>query len=53
MVLGSSYNSSCLEWAKDHWYLAVPIALIFGGSIIYYFNKATKKVDKKGRKNED
>lgn len=35
-----------LEWAKEHWYLAISIALIFGGSIVYYFNKATKKVEK-------
>jgi membrane protein DedA with SNARE-associated domain len=37
-----------LDWAKEHWYLALPIVLIFGGSIIYYFNKATKKIEKKG-----
>jgi membrane protein DedA with SNARE-associated domain len=36
-----------LEWAKAHWYLALPIAAIFGGSIIYYFNKATKKAEQK------
>ncbi len=35
-----------LEWAKAHWYLAIPLALIVGGSIIYIFNKATKKVNK-------
>lgn len=34
-----------LEWLKSHWYLALPIAAIFGGSIIYYFNKATKKAE--------
>ena len=32
-----------LHWAKEHWYFALPFALIFGGSIIYYFNKMTKK----------
>ncbi len=32
-----------LHWAKEHWYLALPVALIFGGTIVYYFNKATKK----------
>jgi membrane protein DedA with SNARE-associated domain len=36
-----------LDWAKEHWYLALPIAAVFGGSIIYYFHKATKKVDKR------
>ena len=35
-----------LEWAKDHWYLAIPIIAIFGGTIIYYINKATKKAEK-------
>jgi membrane protein DedA with SNARE-associated domain len=41
-----------LEWAKEHWYLAIPIAAIFGGGIIYYINKATKKVEKRSL-NED
>jgi membrane protein DedA with SNARE-associated domain len=41
-----------LEWAKEHWYLAISIALVLGGSIVYYFNKATKKVEK-GSKNEN
>ncbi|CAM3802465.1 DedA family protein [Arcobacter cloacae] len=36
-----------LHWAKEHWYLAIPIALTLGGTIIYYFNKATKKVEKR------
>lgn len=36
-----------LHWAKEHWYLAIPIVVIFGGTIIYYFNKATKKVEKR------
>lgn len=35
-----------LKWAKEHWYFAAPFALIFGGSIIYYFNKASKKKEK-------
>ena len=34
-----------LDCAKEHWYWALPIALVFGGSIIYYINKVTKKVD--------
>jgi len=41
-----------LNWAKDHWYLAIPLAIIFGGSIIFYFHKATQKV-KKRIMNED
>ena len=36
-----------LAWAKEHWYFALPFALTIGGSIIYYFNKATQKVEKK------
>ncbi len=35
-----------LEIAKEHWYFAVPFVIIAGGSIIYYFNKATKKISK-------
>lgn len=38
-----------LEVAKEHWYFAAPFALVFGGSIIYYFQKATKKNEKKER----
>jgi len=36
-----------LEIAKEHWYFAVPFALLFGGSIIYYFQKATQKKETK------
>ncbi|QKF73705.1 DedA family membrane protein, type I (SNARE domain) [Aliarcobacter faecis] len=36
-----------LHWAKAHWYLAIPLVIIFGGGIIYYFNKATKKIEKR------
>ncbi len=36
-----------LHLAKEHWYLAIPIALTFGGAIVYYFNKATKKIEKR------
>jgi membrane protein DedA with SNARE-associated domain len=32
-----------LEIAKEHWYFAVPFALLLGGSILYYFHTATKK----------
>ncbi len=35
-----------LHFLKEHWYFALPFAIIFGGSIIYYFNKVTKKKDK-------
>ncbi len=35
-----------LKWAKAHWYFAAPFALIIGGSIIYYFNKMSKKQEK-------
>lgn len=40
-----------LAIAKEHWYFAVPFIIVFGGSIIYYFQKATKKKEKK-EKNE-
>ena len=39
-----------LHWAKEHWYFVAPIVLGFAGSMIYYFNKATKKVEKINRK---
>ena len=42
-----------LEWAKDHWYMAIPIAGILIGSIVYYVNKATKKVEIKDDENEN
>ena len=35
-----------LEWAKEHWYLAIPIAVLFGGGIMYFFHSATKKHEK-------
>jgi len=35
-----------LKWAKAHWYFALPFALICGGTIIYYFNKMSKKQEK-------
>ncbi len=38
-----------LHWAKQHWYMAIPIAVVVGGSIVYYFHKATKKVEKRMR----
>jgi len=36
-----------LDWAKHHWYLALPLVAIFGGSIVYYINKATQRVEKR------
>ncbi|WP_205588716.1 DedA family protein [Poseidonibacter antarcticus] len=35
-----------LHWIKEYWYFVLPIVLGFGGSMIYYFNKASKKVEK-------
>ena len=35
-----------LKIAKQYWYVAIPFALSIGGSIIWYFQKATKKQDK-------
>jgi len=32
-----------LKIAKEHWYIAIPFALTIGGSLIWYFNKATQK----------
>lgn len=39
-----------LEWTKRHWYFAIPIVIILGGSIIFYFNKATQKAEKRSYK---
>ena len=36
-----------LEIAKENWYFALPFVLLAGGSIIFYFNKATKKVSRR------
>ncbi len=35
-----------LKYAKEHWYFALPFALLFGASIVYYFHNATKKKEK-------
>jgi len=35
-----------IHWAKEHWYFAAPFAIIIGGSMIYYFSKASKKKEK-------
>ena len=36
-----------LEWAKQFWYLALPMAILFIASVLYYFHVATRKVEKK------
>lgn len=36
-----------VKWAKDHWYLAIPIVIVFVGSIFYYFHSVTKRLEKK------
>jgi len=33
-----------LEVAKEYWYVALPFGLVIGGSILYYFHTATKKI---------
>jgi len=35
-----------LKVAKEYWYVAIPFALGIGGSIYYYFSKATEKKTK-------
>lgn len=35
-----------LKIAKEYWYIAIPFALAFGGSIYYYFHNTTKKKEK-------
>ena len=40
-----------LKWVKAHWYFALPFAVIFGGAIIYYFNKMSKKQEKSSHEN--
>lgn len=36
-----------INWAKHHWYYALPLAIVIGGSIYYYFHKATKPKEKR------
>ena len=38
---------SVLKIAKEHWYLALPFALIIAGSIYYYFHNVTERMRKK------
>jgi len=35
-----------LEWAKTHWYFAIPLAFAIGGGIYYYFHKVADKTFK-------
>lgn len=37
---------SVIQWGKQHWYFAIPLALTIGGSIYYYFHKVTDKTFK-------
>ena len=39
-----------LKIAKEHWYFAIPFALLIGGTIYYYFHKVTKKTKKKNNR---
>ncbi|PID47295.1 MAG: hypothetical protein CR967_04945 [Proteobacteria bacterium] len=41
-----------LEIAKEHWYFAIPVALIFAGSILMFFRKVETNILKKKEKNE-
>ncbi|BDB64395.1 DedA family protein [Helicobacter magdeburgensis] len=36
-----------LDWFKDHPYLLIPLAIVIGGGVWWYFNSQTKKVDKR------
>ena len=36
-----------LKVAKEYWYIAIPFALAIGGTIYWYFHKATQKDNKK------
>ncbi|MCH5322674.1 MAG: DedA family protein [Helicobacter sp.] len=35
-----------VHYAKEHYYIAVPFAIILGGGIYYYFHRATQKTPK-------
>ena len=32
-----------VNWAKEHWYIALPLAAVIAGGLYIYFHKATKK----------
>nr|WP_104742787.1 DedA family protein [Helicobacter cinaedi] len=36
-----------LDWFKDHPYLLLPLAIVIGGGVWWYFQSQTKKVDKR------
>lgn len=36
-----------LDWFKDHPYLLIPLAIIIGGGVLWYFQTQTKRVDKR------
>lgn len=40
-----------IKWAKAHWYYALPLAIVIGGSIYYYFHIVTEKklIKRRGR----
>jgi membrane protein DedA with SNARE-associated domain len=43
-----------LSVAKEYWYLAIPLAIVVIGTVYYYLNKATSKLeDKKLSKKEE
>ena len=35
-----------IQWAKEHWYFALPFAALMAGGISYYFHKVTDKTFK-------
>jgi membrane protein DedA with SNARE-associated domain len=35
-----------VHWIKNHWYFALPVAIIVGGGIYYYFHRVTEKKTK-------
>lgn len=32
-----------IVWAKEHWYLSLPLVVVLGGGLFYYFHTVTKK----------
>ena len=44
-----------VHYAKEHYYVAIPFAIILGGGIYYYYHKVTQKVGNKmiGDNNEN